>query len=57
MENNTKYEFKKLRVQKFMNERLLKSSEMSTALAMENPGNEVTEDEAVESEDTNIQAK
>ena len=57
MENNTKYEFKKLRVQKFMNERLLKSSEMSTGLAMENPGNEVTEDEAVESEDTNIQAK
>ena len=57
MENNTYYEFKKLRVQKFMNERLLKSSEMSTALAMENPGNEVTEDEAVESEDTNIQAK
>ena len=57
MENNTYYEFKKLRVQKFMNERLLKSSEISTGLAMENPGNEVSEDEAVESEDTNIQAK
>lgn len=40
-----------------MNERLLNLTEMSTALAMENPGNEVTEDEAVESEDTNIQAK
>lgn len=57
MKNNTYYEFKKLRVQKFMNERLLQSTEMSTALAIENPGTEVTEDEAVESEDTNIQAK
>ena len=40
-----------------MNERLLKSTEMSTELAIENPGNEVTEYEAIQSEDTNIQAK
>ena len=38
LENNKYYEFKKLRVQKFMNEHLLKSTETTGALAIENSG-------------------
>ena len=40
-----------------MNERLLKSTETTAALAIENPGIQVTNDEAVESEESWIQAK
>ena len=35
-----------------MNERLLKSTETTAALAIENPGIQVTNDEAVESEES-----
>ena len=51
------YEFKKLRVQRFINKRLLRSTEKSTALAIKNSGTQVTENEAVESEESRIQAK
>ena len=40
-----------------MNERLLKSTETSAALAIESPGIQVTEDEAVESEESQSQVK
>ena len=39
-------------VQRFMNERLVRSDEMSTVLVIKNPGIQVTEDEAVESEES-----
>ena len=39
-------------VQRFMNERLVRSNEMSTVLVIKNPGIQVTEDEAVESEES-----
>ena len=48
VENNKSYEFKKLRVQKFTNEHLLKSTETTGALAIENSGIQVTDDETVE---------
>ena len=35
-----------------MNERLVRSNEMSTVLVIKNPGIQVTEDEAVESEES-----
>ena len=44
-------------MQKFMNERLLKSTETTAALATENSGIQVTDDETVESEESWIQAK
>ena len=53
VENNKSYEFKKLRVQKLMNERQVKSK----ALAIKNPGVQVLEDDAVESEKSRIQEK
>ena len=40
-----------------MNERLLKSTETTAALATENSGIQVTDDETVESEESWIQAK
>ena len=40
-----------------MNERLLKSTETSAALAIESPGIQVTKDEAVESEESQSQVK
>ena len=48
VESNKYYEFKKLRVQKFMNESLLKSTETSTASAIENQVFQAIEDEAVQ---------
>ena len=48
VESNKYYEFKKLRVQKFMNESLLKSTETSTAPAIENQVFQAIEDEAVQ---------
>ena len=48
VESNKYYEFKKLRVQKFMNESLLKSNETSTASAIENQVFQAIEDEAVQ---------
>ena len=48
VESNKYYEFKKLRVQKFMNESLLKSNETSTATAIENQVFQAIEDEAVQ---------
>ena len=57
LENNKYYEFKKLRVQKFMNEHLLKSTETTGALAIENSGIQVTDDETVEPKEAWIQAK
>ena len=54
LENNKYYGFKKLRMQKFMNEILLKSTETSTALAIENLDIQVTEDEAFKSEESRI---
>ena len=57
VENNKCYEFKKLIVQTFMNERLLKSNETLTTLAIKNQGIQLTEDEAIESEKSRIQEK
>ena len=54
LENNKYYGFKKLRMQKFMNEILLKSTETSTALAIKNLDIQVTEDEAFKSEESRI---
>ena len=48
VESNKYHEFKKLRVQKFMNESLLKSNETSTASAIENQVFQAIEDEAVQ---------
>ena len=39
-------------VQRFLNERLVRSNEMSTVLVIKNPGIQVTEDEVVESEES-----
>ena len=41
-----------MRVQKYMNDRLLKSTEPSTVVEIENSGTEVTKDEVVESSKT-----
>ena len=48
VESNKYYEFKKLRVQKFMNKSLFKSTETSTASAIENQVFQAIEDEAVQ---------
>ena len=39
-------------VQRFLNERLVRSNEMSTVLVIKNSGIQVTEDEVVESEES-----
>ena len=57
VENNKFYEFQKLRVQKFSNERLLKSTEITTVSEMENPGVVVTKEESEHHENTKIVAK
>ena len=46
-----------MRVQKYMNDRLLKSTELSTVVEIENSGTEVTKDEVVESSKTQTEAK
>ena len=46
-----------MRVQKYMNNQLLKSFETSTAVEIENQGTVVTKDEAIESDETQIEAK
>ena len=46
-----------MRVQKYMNDRLLKSTEPSTVVEIENSGTEVTKDEVVESSKTQTEAK
>ena len=44
-------------MQKFVNEHLLKSTETTGALAIENSGIQVTDDETVEPKESWIQAK
>ena len=46
-----------MRVQKYMNDRLLKSTEPSTVVEIENSGTEVAKDEVVESNKTQTEAK
>ena len=47
VENNKYHEFKKLRVQKFMNELLIKSTEITIAWGIENVGIQVAENVVV----------
>ena len=51
------YEFKKMRVQKHMDEKLTKSTETSTGLKSQNTGLDVTEDETAEPDQTQTDAK
>ena len=46
-----------MRVQKYMNNQLLKSFETSAAVEIENQGTVVTKDEPIESDETQIEAK
>ena len=46
-----------MRAQKYMNNQLLKSFETSAAVEIENQGTVVTKDEAIESDETQIEVK
>ena len=49
-------EFEKMRVKKYMNDQLLKLTETSTVVEIENPGTEVAKNKAAESGETQIEA-
>ena len=52
--NKNYYEFKKIRVQKYMYERLLKSTETLAVLQIQNPQTEVPKYKDVKSDNTNV---
>ena len=52
--NKNYYEFKKIRVQKYMYERILKSTETLAVLQIQNPQIEVPKYKDVKSDNTNV---
>lgn len=52
--NKNYYEFKKIRVQKYMYERILKSTETLAVLQIQNPQTEVPKYKDVKSDNTNV---